>query len=136
MELTTIDMTGERLQTMIYALSIALTEGESCKVNSYSIKWEEVPRDAPANGLTYKRPVLHLLRSDHKTDRGKDGIIFLPHTLTILQCADMSMSWLKEQDYGKSPDTDGDCHKGYRVRTVFGWLTLAIISPAWIVYGK
>ena len=43
--------------------------------------------------------------------------------------------WLKQQDYGAEPDTDGSTKRGFCARHDYGYVFLKI-KPAWIVYGK
>lgn len=56
--------------------------------------------------------------------------------------APMVLEWLKGQDFGKEPDTDGHNKKGFRVYNE-SWgrigndpYAFVAIEPEWITYGK
>lgn len=54
----------------------------------------------------------------------------------------MVISWLKSQDYGREPDTDGSNRKGFHVyNEAWGHIggdpyAFIAIEPEWITYGK
>lgn len=56
--------------------------------------------------------------------------------------APMALEWLKGQEYGNEPDTDGHNNKGFRVyNESWGYINsdpyaFVAIEPAWITYGK
>lgn len=70
------------------------------------------------------------------------SIIPFPVPVTSDAAAEIALSWLENQDYGRGPDTDGSAKKGFRVyNEAWGhaggsYLGFAAIKPAWIVYGK
>lgn len=56
--------------------------------------------------------------------------------------AEITKSWLAEQDYGKCPNIDGSVKKGFRVyNEAWGhaggtYQGFVAIKPAWTMYGK
>lgn len=72
----------------------------------------------------------------------EQGSQLLPYPLTLDQTAIFIEGWLKNVDYGKEPDHDGDNGKGWRLFTedwghVAGHhYAIVGVNPAWAMYGK
>lgn len=59
----------------------------------------------------------------------------LPASLDASQITPFVLAWLEEQKdhYGRQPDCDGHCTKGWRIRSTYEGL---MITPHWIEYHK
>lgn len=68
--------------------------------------------------------------------------IKLPFTLDFVGASQWAHRWLKEQDYGREPDHDGNNSKGWRVfNENWGHIgddfyAFVAIQPAWAMHGK
>jgi hypothetical protein len=73
-----------------------------------------------------------------------NGGIPLPFPIEASQAVEFVASWLAANGQwpNQRPDTDGDCHQGFRVESgafsgEFGdFYTSALITPEWTIYGK
>ena len=66
----------------------------------------------------------------------------LPFPLDFEGAVSFIKGWLEQVDYGKKPDIDGDCGKGWRVFTE-GWghvaghhYAIVAVQPIYAMYGK
>jgi hypothetical protein len=61
----------------------------------------------------------------------------LPAKMGKEAIADLILSWLLSQDYGRAPDTDGDASRGWRVfQPRDNFYCKFAVEPHWLVYGK
>lgn len=72
-----------------------------------------------------------------------ESMTAFPTRLTMDRCAEIAFDWLKEADYGKQPDHDGDNEKGWLCFTEawghvapYGWQAFIAVKPCWMLYGK
>jgi len=66
----------------------------------------------------------------------------LPFKMTLEQAADFAYGWLRQANYGPTPDHDGDNEKGWRLYCEqWGFVhgdrnAFAAVQPIWAMYGK
>lgn len=116
-----IDVTSEGAEGLLFALRIAF---RGRKARGYRV--------VEGKGLVF-------FSEGNKSDYSE-----LPFQMEHNIAADFVWQWLKEADYGKEPNHDGDNGKGWRVyvdswgrvSNVGGGYSICAVAPAWAMYGK
>lgn len=117
--------------------------------------------DVVWEGTDRFRALLSMVLSKHKSKNGKfehycidekHGLVLfwtdskwaekLPYPMDHDALVSFATNWLKNADYGRQPDHDGDNGKGWRIYTGdwghvnSDWATICAIQPVWAMYGK
>ena len=114
------DMTGEGIETFKAAFSL---------VGAQSKKGVVGYRVCEKKGM-----ILYWARSEDS--------ILLPYEMNMGQAAAFVWGWLQKADYGKEPDIDGDCERGWRIyNELWGHVSgdyhaFLAIKPEWSLYGR
>jgi len=83
---------------------------------------------------------LGMILYGHSTKVPKNATYTL-YLMDIKDTISFTWGWLKKVDYGREPDLDGDCKKGFRV-SFEPWSNaldekyMMIIKPVWALYHK
>lgn len=115
-----INIISEGKETLKHAVDIVLSQHSSAE--AYSIENNVL--------IFYWTPNLY------------KNVVKLPYKYKSEDIVRMITGWLNEQDYGKEPDIDGDCEKGWRLYTEeWGAIkgksgSMFAVGPAWAMYGK
>lgn len=122
------------------------------KAIGYCIREEEIGQGYdPVEFLINPKDSYVLKPAKHKIKRlifywseigSKPDFVKFPFKMNSDLCAEFVDSWLKETEFPKEPDIDGECERGWLTYTEdWGhvddeWSAIVAISPYWAMYGK
>jgi hypothetical protein len=141
-----LDITSEGKSPLEMALSIAWPGAMGGKATHY----KEVSLATKTD--YYGSPTSSHSESQVESEKGKKTLILLwkaeqdalalPYPLDLKEAVSFVAGWLRNAEYGREPDHDGDNGKGWRVFTedwghVAGHrCAIVAVQPAWAMYGK
>lgn len=132
------DLTGIPLELCLQVASV-----DHSKVLGWSVQTEptddknyQAKKWSPATPAG--RLIFHWSTKEARTNVFPIG----PTTMMIPELQTMIEAWLKQADYGRQPDIDGSCRKGWRVyvetwgRVNGDWTAAFAVEPVWLEFHK